>query len=520
MKEDKDTTKQDVPAMNTENISPLFQAALNASVSGIIITDNSLPDNPIIYCNKSFERISGYNREQIIGHNCRFLQREDRSQEAREQLREAVKNGESVNVEVRNYTKEGTLFWNELFISPIKDNDGKVTHFIGVQNDVSDRKKIEQELRFEREKMEEKVVERTESLRLSQEYLESIIETVREGLLVLDPDLKVLTANEEFMRTFKVSRSETIGQKLYELGNRQWDIPQLRDLLEKILPTNNPVLDFEVEHNFPHIGQKLMLLNAHRIELEGSYKDRILLAIEDITDRRAIEVRKDDFLAVASHELKTPLTTIKGYVQFAQRLLPKDSEDKLIDIMDKANIQLDRLGRLIAELLDVSKIQSGKFELHRDEFDFNKMVYQAVDELRQATESHEIEVSGKIETKLFGDEAQLAQVVNNLIANAIKYSPKANKIKVDISTVSNYVKFSVKDFGMGISINDQKKIFERFYRVRNIQQQFPGMGIGLFICEQIIKQHEGTLWVDSEEDVGSTFSFTLPLGTEHENHGI
>lgn len=502
------------PDRSTKDISPLFHAALDASVSGIIITDNSLPDNPIIYCNKSFERISGYDRKEIIGHNCRFLQRDDRQQKMRKELRDAVREGKHVNVEIRNYTKSGELFWNELYVSPIFDKTGKVTHFIGVQNDITTRKKAEQDLHLERELMEQKVNERTASLRLSEEYLKSIVETVRESLLVLDSDLKVLTANEEFMRTFKVNKSETINKKLYDLGNGQWDIEALKLLLEKILPTSNPVLDFEVEHNFPHIGHKLMLLNAHRIELEGAYKDRILLAIEDITDRRAIELRKDDFLAVASHELKTPLTTVKGYIQVATRLLPKDADRKLLDVMDKANVQLDRLNRLIAELLDVSKIQSGNMEVHRDTFDFNSMVQEAVENVRRATGSHQITISGSIDGLYVGDEAQLSQVVNNLLANAIKYSPKAKNIEVSLSVISKYIKFSVTDFGMGISQNDQKKIFERFYRVRHIQQHFPGMGIGLYICEQIVEQHGGTLWVDSELDKGSTFSFTLPLNTK------
>ncbi|MCL7987019.1 ATP-binding protein [Sphingobacterium sp. lm-10] len=519
MKNERNELQIIAPDLSTKDISPLFHAALDASISGIIITDNSLPDNPIVYCNKSFERISGYNRKEIIGHNCRFLQREDRQQVVRDQLRNAVKEGKHINVEVRNYTKTGELFWNELYVSPIHDDTGKVTHFIGVQNDITARKKVEQELELERELMEQKVKERTASLKLNQEYLKSIVETVRESLLVLDPNLKVLTANEEFTRTFKVNKSETINKKLYDLGNGQWDIEALKDLLEKILPTNNPVLDFEVEHNFPHIGHKLMLLNAHRIELEGAYKDRILLAIEDITDRRAIELRKDDFLAVASHELKTPLTTVKGYIQFATRLLPKGTDNKLLDVMDKANVQLDRLNRLIAELLDVSKIQSGNLEVHRDAFNFNNMVQDAVDAVRQATDSHEIEMSGSIKGLYVGDEAQLSQVVSNLLANAIKYSPKAKKIRVSLSVISKYIKFSVTDFGMGISLNDQKKIFERFYRVRHIQQKFPGMGIGLYICEQIIKQHKGTLWVDSEEGKGSTFSFTLPMDREEENHG-
>lgn len=492
----------------------LLHAALDASVSGIIITDNQLPDNPIIYCNNAFIKISGYEKQDIIGHNCRFLQGDDRKQAARKKIREAVDNGENVVIEIRNYRKDGELFWNELFISPIRDNEGNVTHFIGVQNDVTLRKKAQEELRYERDEIEKKVKERTKNLKLSHEYLDSIIQTVRESLLVLDPSFKVLTANEEFLRKFKVSKSETLGRPLYDLGNRQWDIQALKDLLEKILPTNNPVLDFEVEHDFPHIGTKRMLLNAHRVELEGEYKDRILLAIEDITEKRAIEQRKDDFLSVASHELKTPLTTIKGYLQLLNRFLPPELDPKATEILNKTKTQIDRLNNLISELLDVSKIQSGNLEVHRGTFDFDKMVADTVDSIQVTTFTHKIEILGSTGVSYYGDESHLAQVLSNLLANGIKYSPKGKHLVVHLSTIGNFVKLSVKDFGMGISLNDQKKIFERFYRVSNIQKRFPGMGIGLYICEQIVKQHGGSIWVDSEEGQGSTFSLTLPLNKE------
>jgi len=192
-----------------------------------------------------------------------------------------------------------------MYVSPIKNSEGAVDYFIGVQNDISRRKSAEEELRTNQAKLEQRVIERTQSLKENEEYLASIVQTVRESLIVLTPDYKVITVNDHFIRTFKVSKEETEGKSLFELGNGQWNIPELKHLLQQILPTNNPVIDFEVSHDFPHIGRKLMLLNAHRIELEGHYKDRILLAIEDITERRAIEQRKDDFLSIASHELKT-----------------------------------------------------------------------------------------------------------------------------------------------------------------------------------------------------------------------
>lgn len=489
----------------------LLTKALDTSISGIIITDNTQPDNPIVYCNEAFENISGYARNEIIGHNCRFLQKEDRGQKARSILKDAVVKGINCKVEIRNYRKNGDLFWNELYMSPIKNQHGVVTHFIGVQNDVSPRKKAEQDLRQQQDLMERKIEERTQSLKDSEAFLSSIIHTVRESLLVLDPDFFVISVNSHFLKTFKVNSEETVGKHLYELGNHQWDIPKLKELLITILPTNNPVEDFEVEHDFPHIGRKLMLLNAHRVELEGQYKDQILLAIEDITERREIERRKDDFLSIASHELKTPLTTIKGYVQALERMVPNQASDKFKSVLAKTGVYVERLNNLIAELLDVSRIQTGNIELHKMPFDFDKMIFDVVDAVQTATHNHKIIVKGSSGINLSGDESHIIQVVNNLVSNAIKYAPEAGEVLLHISRVSDYVKLSVTDYGVGISPEDQKRVFERFFRVGEIQQRFPGMGIGLYICDQIIKNHNGSLWVESEKGKGATFSFTLPI---------
>lgn len=488
--------------------------ALEASNTGIVITDNLLPDNPIIYCNPSFERISGYTREEIIGHNCRFLQNQDRNQQARFVIRDAIEAGKDCVVEIRNYTKSGELFYNELYLSAVKDEQGQVTHFIGIQNDVTVRIKAEQALELNFEETEKKVLDRTRMLKESEQYLSSIVETIRESLLVLDRDYTILSANQHFLNTFKVSLIETKGKLLYDLGNGQWDIPELRKMMVEILPTNNPVLDYEVEHDFPHIGNKLMLLNAHRVELEGQYKDRILLAIEDITERKAIEQRKDDFLSIASHELKTPLTTVVGYVQMLKRLMPENTSDKFRSVVDKTSVYVDRLNQLLGELLDMSRIQTGNIELHHAYFDFDKMVSETIEGLQTATPNYKIRISGKTGFDFYGDESHLVQVLTNLISNAIKYSPDADEVEVFVSRVSNFIKVSVKDRGMGIKEGELKKIFTRFYRVGEIQKDYPGMGIGLYICDQIIKNHGGTLWAESEKGKGSVFSFTLPLHPE------
>src|SRR5690606_4627813 len=502
--------KQNNNTRHNNEIAPLIYAALDASSAGIIITDNRLPDNPIIYNNKAFERITGYTSDEIIGHNCRFLQAGERKQETREAIREAIDNGIGITVEIRNYKKDGDLFWNELSISPLKNDDGEITHFIGVQNDISLRKNAEEKLMFERLQVEKKINERTENLRLNEEYFNSIIQTIRESLVVLNPDLNVLTVNESFLRTFKVTPSDTVGKQLFALGNRQWDIDGLRILLETILPTNNPVLDFEVEHDFPHIGKKTMLLNAHRIELEGDYKDRILLAIEDVTDRRSIEKRKDDFLSIASHELKTPLTAIKGYIQLIRRLMPDDNK-KLNDVVQKSVSQIERLDKLIVELLDVSKIQSGNLDIHHKNFDFDQMVRDTIEHVQFNSDDHTIILKGSTGVVYNGDETHLSQVVGNLVSNAIKYSPSQKQVHVYLSRLKGHIKFSITDSGVGIEQKDQKKVFDRFYRVGAVKEKFAGMGMGLYIYEEISKQHQGMIWVESELGEGSTFSFTLPI---------
>lgn len=493
----------------------IYIQALNSANCGIIITDNTQPDNPIVYCNKAFEDITGYSHDEIIGHNCRFLQGQDRSQPERNFIKKCIREGRDCKVEIRNYNKKGILFWNELFISPVKNDEGVITHFIGVQNDITDRKKAEHELREEKSSVERKIMERTKELVDSEAFLSSIIQTVRESLLVLDADYRVLSANTHFLNSFKVTSEDTVGKILFELGNHQWDIETLRELLMKILPTNNPVIDYEVEHDFPYIGKKVMLLNAYRIEFEGQYKDRILIAIEDITEKKEIDRRKDDFLSIASHELKTPLTTIKGLVQLLQRMVPENSPERFISTLDKVSVYVDRLNVLISDLLDTSKIQSGNIELHLDPFEIDKTIKDTIENLSVSAPHHKISLSGSANAVILGDELQISQVINNLISNAIKYSPGSDKVDVYINRVGNFVKISVTDYGMGISVQDKAKIFDRFFRAREIQKKFPGLGIGLYISHEIVANHNGTLWVESEIGEGSTFSFTLPIMKNH-----
>ncbi|UEG51931.1 PAS domain-containing protein [Mucilaginibacter daejeonensis] len=491
----------------------LFATAMDATVNGIVITDNRQPDNPIIYCNKAFETLTGYRHDEIIGHNCRFLQGKDRDQIQRKVIRRTIEEGEHCNLEIRNYKKDGTPFWNQLVISPVKDQEGNVTHFIGVQNDVTRRRDAEQQLQTEKELLETRVVSRTKELQDSEDYLGSIVETIRESLLVLDDQIKVLSVNEHFCKFFKLEAKDVVGKLLYEISDSAWDVPELRAVLEDILPHNNPFEGFEIEHHFPKIGKRLLVLNARQIKLKGKYKDRILLAMEDLTDRREVEQRKEDFITVASHEMKTPLTTIKGHIQILTKRAEKNNSDADLRSLAVTNRSIDRLDALINDLLDVSKIQSGRMKFNLTEFNFMEVVHNSVEAVRETTDTHEIVVTGDASRTVKADFFRLEQVMINLLTNAIKYSPSAKEIGVHLNILAGFIKVAVTDSGVGIKREDHKKIFERFYRSDNVQFSFQGLGIGLYVSNQIIAEHNGTLWVESEEGQGSVFNFTIPYVT-------
>jgi PAS domain S-box-containing protein len=246
----------------------LLERALHASNNGILITDAGQTDNAIIWCNPGFTRLTGYTFADIVGRNCRFLQGRDTDPETRRHLQEAIAAGKAIRVNILNYRKNGEPFWNDLDVAPVVDASGRLTHFIGVQSEIIDRRP--------RNEQEAEAAHR---------YAETIADTVREPLLILNANLEIETANLSFYRMFATSHAETVRQPIFALGNGQWNIPALRRLLEEILPAQKMIHDFEVTHDFPTIGSKTMLLNARTVGPDDGFPARILLAIEDITHR-------------------------------------------------------------------------------------------------------------------------------------------------------------------------------------------------------------------------------------------
>ncbi|TCD27687.1 hybrid sensor histidine kinase/response regulator [Pedobacter psychrodurus] len=236
--------------------------------------------------------------------------------------------------------------------------------------------------------------------------------------------------------------------------------------------------------------------------------------LEEIEFRKQAEHKKDEFISIASHELKTPLTSVKGYIQLLQRSLNRDDKAMAQNHLEKASIQLEKLNQLIVDLLDISKIESGKMKFNMKSFCADEMVNNAIEMLQQSNPDFKISKLGKTEGMIFGDETRLEQVVINFITNAIKYAPGTNQVNITTHIKDEKLYLAVKDFGIGISKEQQDKIFDKFYRVEENSNRFNGLGIGLYICSEIINRHGGTIGVNSVPDEGSEFYFIIPTTEE------
>jgi signal transduction histidine kinase len=232
----------------------------------------------------------------------------------------------------------------------------------------------------------------------------------------------------------------------------------------------------------------------------------------DNSARKALEQRKDTFLSMASHELKTPLTSLKLQTQLLKKQLVRQDIHKAEVAISRMEGQLNTVTRLVEELFDLTNIQSGKLAYAWETVNLNELLQEIVEVLQQTQTTHTIVLPDlTYPILLLGDRDRLGQVFLNLLNNAIKYSPDADRVEIDISVSEEAVTISVRDYGMGIPQEQHEKIFERFYRAPGQQQvMVSGLGIGLYIVAEIVKHHKGTITVESEVGTGSTFQVTLP----------
>lgn len=362
-------------------------------------------------------------------------------------------------------------------------------------------------------------------IQLARDTARSIVETVREPLLVLDKNLRVLSANDSFYRNFQVTKKETENQLLSELGDRQWKLPKLLALLEEIVPKNTYFENYEMEHSFEKIGRRVMLLNARKILCESTgMEDMILLAIEDVTERKEVEARLqktledlarsntelEKFASVASHDLTAPVRSISTYCQLLSERYGEKLDQEGRNYLQSATVAAGRMMNLIHELLDYARV--GQSTKPLELINVRQALDVALINLKAAIDESEAKITCDPLPEIMFDQIQFIQLLQNLIGNAIKFPKPGEHPQIHISAKKGEREwvFSVRDQGIGIDPQDSERIFKMFERLHTYEEQ-GGAGIGLAICKKIVEFHGGKIWVESKPGEGSTFFFTSPL---------
>ncbi|HEX2203557.1 MAG TPA: response regulator [Longimicrobium sp.] len=361
-------------------------------------------------------------------------------------------------------------------------------------------------------------------------YAQDIVNTVREPLLMLDPTLRVRSANRAFYETFQVSARETENRLIYELGNGQWDIPDLRTLLEDIVPQSSAFNDFELVHDFPAIGRRVMLLNARKL-LAGRHGELLVLAMEDVTDRRRAEEEvarareasetanrtKSLFLANMSHELRTPLNAILGYSE----MLQEEAADRGLDAF---GVDLERIRAaglhllaLINDILDLSKIEAGKMELFLERFDVAELIGEVADTIRPLVEKNANALRVVLAPglgEMHADQTKVRQSLLNLLSNAVKFT-HGGTITVEAARRSmdgaEWIVLRVADTGIGLNAEQIVRLFQDFTQAdASTTRKFGGTGLGLALTRRFCQMMGGDVTLNSAAGEGSVFTIQLP----------
>jgi two-component system CheB/CheR fusion protein len=361
----------------------------------------------------------------------------------------------------------------------------------------------------------------------ARDYARGIVETVPTALVVLDPGLRIVSANPAFHHGFEGGRAQSEGVVFFELADGAWEVPALREAIEGSLATRSPFRELEIQRTFPGVGHRALSLSGSPFQTnEGG---AMLLAIEDITERRMLETSekdarleaeqsnrsKDLFLATLSHELRTPLTSILMAAQVVQAV---GSDDAKIQ-WAAAAIQraVGNQARLIEDLLDISRIVSGKIMLDLQAVDLATIAQYAMDDARGAAAAKEIELGLAVRGEVgpvHGDAIRLQQVVANLLSNAIKFTPKGGRVTVELEAIDGRAQLAVSDTGIGIPSDALPHLFDRFVQVESsMTRAHGGLGLGLAIVRHLVQVHDGEVRAESAgEGRGAVLRVSLPIG--------
>jgi PAS domain S-box-containing protein len=540
-----------------QNTLNLRNRALEAAGNGIIISDAQQPGLPIIYSNGAFTQMTGYEQSEILGRNCRFLQHDDRDQEEIKTLAIAIQQGKPCRVILRNYRKDGSLFWNELTITPLYNEDQKLIHFIGVQNDVTEIQNTKKQLEVYTDKLETKVVERTKEIEAtvqklvetnlnledqiqvtklaenkaqrSQDLFAAIAKNFPKGLIVVfNTDFELVYVEGAELKRVNLKKTDFEGKRVD-------DVPifserQIERIKEEVLKTvQGQSLSFEVE-----FLRNNYAVNSAPIRSDNDDIVQALFVYSNITEQKTIQEElakalkaeqelnelKSRFISMASHEFRTPLSAILSSAILIGKQNEPGKEERREKHVARIRSHVKHLVVILNDFLSLSKLEEGMVQAKPQNFELIQFCRKLVDEMESIKkEGQTIQLKHiAVEMEVFLDQKLLSHILTNLMSNALKYSDEGQEIVLQLKQDGQMVVFNITDKGIGIPEQEQKYLFDRFFRATNATN-IQGTGLGLNIVKQYAELMQGSVSFISKNDMGSTFTAELPLNLlEHEEN--
>lgn len=444
----------------------------------------------VFWYNQRWLDYTGTPLEEMKGWGWQKVQHPEHVDRVTKKFKSSLENGATWEDTFPLRSKDGTYRWFLSRAIPIRNENGKILQWFGTNTDVTD------------------LMETEAALKKSEEFSRTLLESSPDCVKALDLKGKLIAMNDNGQRMMELEDfSQFYGIPWTDLWIGEHHASALAAVEKARKGGIGHLQGFRpTAKGTPKWWDVLV---APVYDASGAV-ERLVCVSRDITELKELERQKDEFIGIASHELKTPVTSIKGSIQIIDRLLEDQSYDMVGTFLGKAELHVDKLTGLINDLLDISKIEAGKLEYNFSGFTAGEIIEDAVEQVSHQAKNHLITVDGNLDQPVYGDKVRLEQVVTNLLSNAIKYSPDANEVILSLEKEKDFVKISVTDFGIGIPREKLHNVFERFFRVEEASHQFQGLGLGLYICAEIVKRHGGKIEAKSAKGKGSTFVFTVP----------
>ncbi len=487
-----------------------FRSVAQSANDAIISSDSS---GNITFWNNGARLIFGYREDEVLGRPLTTLM-PDRYVASHVEGMERVNTTDETHiigrtVELYGLRKDGSEFPLELSLATWTTSGG--TFYTGIIRDITERALATEQLMQLNQELERRVVERTSELETQEAILAATFDATPIGIVLGDTQLRVVNFNSEWARIMGVDLGATKGRLIFEAVP---SAEERRGLYEQVL-AGNPV-DLSGAPMRPAYDTTDHYYDVHMRPVRDSAGaiTGLLSAVVDVTQRVTADRQKNEFITLASHELNTPIAAIRGYAQLVLRASNGIQDERIRRALERIDAQTKRMALLVEDLLDVAHMRRGTLTLNRQPLDLVSLVQQSVEEFRVRASDFTFATDlPDMPLTVIADPLRVEQVLTNLVENAVKYSSTQHVVEISLTSTDSEAVVAVRDHGIGVPREQQSKVFQQFFRSNNIQQHQSGLGLGLFISQEIVSQHGGRIWLASEPGSGSTFYFSLPSAT-------